>query len=541
MRLRTRVFLFSFVPFAILLTLGFLSIERQVRVTVREGLRTSLRENHQAFAKAQAKSDIRNNRFLRIAGENAALKAGIRLLKDEPTSGPARETVEDQLRELCARMNFDLLSVAAPDGASLAGVARRGEEFVPSAIAPAAASGAGLVSVDGQIFQIASVPVDQAGDNLGSLLVGERFDVSVFPTPSVLVRNGRVLASGAPGVNFAEIEAALRGCEFWRECEIELRGNRYLSLPVPNVAPEGEYHLRSLQDLGAAEGPLLIPIRRLFIGVSCLGLVITLICSAGSAGEIARPVAAVISHLKYAEHTGRLGEMKEGESGIREIRDLVAGFNRAATAVREARAELQNAYVEFTGSLASALDARDPYTAGHSRRVSLLSCALAETLRLESEQVERVRIGALLHDIGKIGIADDVLQKPGRLSEAETALIRQHPEIGRKILEGVQGFSQFLNIVELHHENQDGSGYPRGLKGEDTPIDARIVHVADAYDAMTTDRPYRPGMNHAAALLVLAANAGTQFDPEIVRAFMTLPDRSGEERESGDLMAALSV
>jgi putative nucleotidyltransferase with HDIG domain len=173
--------------------------------------------------------------------------------------------------------------------------------------------------------------------------------------------------------------------------------------------------------------------------------------------------------------------------------------------------------------------------------VSLLSCALAETLRLESEQVERVRIGALLHDIGKIGIADDVLQKPGRLSEAETALIRQHPEIGRKILEGVQGFSQFLNIVELHHENQDGSGYPRGLKGEDTPIDARIVHVADAYDAMTTDRPYRPGMNHAAALLVLAANAGTQFDPEIVRAFMTLPDRSGEERESGDLMAALSV
>src|SRR5439155_16571446 len=154
------------------------------------------------------------------------------------------------------------------------------------------------------------------------------------------------------------------------------------------------------------------------------------------------------------------------------------------------------AYVEFVGSLASALEARDGYTAGHSGRVSEHACAIAKVLKVSEEEMDIIRLGALLHDIGKIGVADHVLQKPGRLTKQERALIQQHPAIGRRILEGVRGFEPYLSTVELHHENWDGTGYPLGLRGDATPLSARIVHVADAYDAMTTDRPYRQGMNH---------------------------------------------
>jgi HD-GYP domain-containing protein (c-di-GMP phosphodiesterase class II) len=131
-------------------------------------------------------------------------------------------------------------------------------------------------------------------------------------------------------------------------------------------------------------------------------------------------------------------------------------------------------------------------------------------------------VGALLHDIGKIGILDQVLQKPGKLTSAEFALIQQHPSIGRRILEGIHGFERYLPIVELHHENWDGSGYPHGLHGAQTPLAARIVHVVDAYDAMTSDRPYRPGMRPAEALAILRKFAGTQFDAEAMQAFATL-------------------
>ena len=218
-------------------------------------------------------------------------------------------------------------------------------------------------------------------------------------------------------------------------------------------------------------------------------------------------------------------EFRPDDAAVFEMRRLIESFNRAAGSIREGRANLTLAYVEFVQSLASALDARDPYTAGHSNRVSDMSRALARAMELPAEVVERVRVGALLHDIGKIGIADAVLRKPGRLTAEEFAIVSEHPVIGRRILEGVHGFCPYLPAVELHHENWDGTGYPHGQSGKTTPVDARIIHVADAYDAMTTDRPYRNGMTHEEASRVLNANAGTQFDPEVVHRFNQLEDQ----------------
>jgi HD-GYP domain-containing protein (c-di-GMP phosphodiesterase class II) len=128
-----------------------------------------------------------------------------------------------------------------------------------------------------------------------------------------------------------------------------------------------------------------------------------------------------------------------------------------------------------------------------------------------------------LHDIGKIGINDSILQNPGRLTNEELEIIKQHPVIGRRILEGVQGLAPYMEAVELHHENWDGTGYPKGQSGEETPLDARIIHVSDAYDAMTTDRSYRRGMTRQQAIRELFTHAGIQFDPRIVQVFARLP------------------
>jgi HD-GYP domain-containing protein (c-di-GMP phosphodiesterase class II) len=147
---------------------------------------------------------------------------------------------------------------------------------------------------------------------------------------------------------------------------------------------------------------------------------------------------------------------------------------------------------------------------------------------MDSATMERLRIGALLHDIGKIGVADEVLRKPGKLTASEFAIIQLHPSIGRRILEGVHGFAPYLDAVELHHENWDGTGYPHGQKGEETPIEARIIHVADAYDAMTTHRPYRQAMRREQALAILCRNAGTPFAPRIVHVLVGIQEAEDE-------------
>ena len=172
-------------------------------------------------------------------------------------------------------------------------------------------------------------------------------------------------------------------------------------------------------------------------------------------------------------------------------------------------------------ALALALDARDPYTAGHSERVSVLSVAIGRTLNLPPAELEILRLGALLHDIGKIGVPDDVLSKPGTLTPAEYDKIKEHPVLGARILRSVPFLASHIPIVELHHERPDGQGYPHGLRDEDIPLAARIVHVADAYDAITSARAYRTARSSGDALRELWRCAGTMFHAEIVGALAT--------------------
>lgn len=173
----------------------------------------------------------------------------------------------------------------------------------------------------------------------------------------------------------------------------------------------------------------------------------------------------------------------------------------------------------FISSLVSAIDARDPYTRGHSVRVALLSRQLAELITLDEEFSSRVYLSGLLHDLGKLGLDDSILRKQGPLTAEERTLVEQHPVIGHDIVKSIPAFADLLPGVRHHHERWDGAGYPDRLAGNDIPLMARIMAVADAFDAMASDRPYRSGMPFDRVTAVLESGSGSQWCPEIIEAF----------------------
>jgi putative nucleotidyltransferase with HDIG domain len=195
--------------------------------------------------------------------------------------------------------------------------------------------------------------------------------------------------------------------------------------------------------------------------------------------------------------------------------------------VEERTAKLQQAYrilkkanLDSVKILAEAIDAKDPYTRGHSDRVKRMSLRIAFQLGFTEDRLESLEYGALLHDIGKIGIKDEILQKPGALSPEEYQYIQEHPLIGVKIVEGIDFFREMIPMIRHHHEHFDGSGYPDGLVGEAIPLEARIIFVPDAFDAMNTMRPHRGAMPLEDVLGELEKGKGKQFDPQILDIFL---------------------
>lgn len=204
-----------------------------------------------------------------------------------------------------------------------------------------------------------------------------------------------------------------------------------------------------------------------------------------------------------------------------DVRLLSTVANQGATAVANAEryATLQEAYLATVRSLAAAIDAKDAYTRGHSDRVALYAAVVGDRVGLSPEEHLALEFAAYLHDIGKIGVSEHVLNKPGRLDAHEIAQIVEHPTIGATILEPVAFPWEITPIVRHHHEHWDGSGYPAGLVGDEIPLLARILSVADSHEAMVSERPYRAGMAEADALAELKRCSGTQFDGRIVDLF----------------------
>jgi len=189
--------------------------------------------------------------------------------------------------------------------------------------------------------------------------------------------------------------------------------------------------------------------------------------------------------------------------------------------------DLRNLWFESTRSLVNAIEAKDPYTRGHSERVARYAELISSSLGLQRAECEIVRLTAILHDVGKIGISETLLQKPGRLTDEEYEIIKRHPEQGATIIRPLADFGILLEDVKYHHERYDGKGYPAGLSGEDIPLIARIIGVADAFDAITSDRPYRTRRTPSQALEMLREAAGTQFDPKLVEIFAEILQKEG--------------
>jgi anti-sigma regulatory factor (Ser/Thr protein kinase) len=220
--------------------------------------------------------------------------------------------------------------------------------------------------------------------------------------------------------------------------------------------------------------------------------------------------------LAERERQGRaLAEAQQ----LRAVEDFRTSHREAVALAQR----LDAAYLETISALARSVEARDSYTGTHVERVRIHSRRIGEAYGMNANALRQLEFGAVLHDVGKIGIPDQILQKPGPLDPEEWTFMRHHPEIGRRVLEGISFLADALDAVGCHHERWDGAGYPGGLAGDAIPLFGRIVGVADAFDAMITDRPYRAGLPVDIALKEIERGRGSQFDPDIARTFLADP------------------
>jgi HD-GYP domain-containing protein (c-di-GMP phosphodiesterase class II) len=253
--------------------------------------------------------------------------------------------------------------------------------------------------------------------------------------------------------------------------------------------------------------------------VTLLALIIAYLFAVG----ISTPIRALAASTRAI--SGGDFQARTTVRGAAEISELADTFNNMADDIENYVAQLKQAASQnrelFLGSirmLAAAIDEKDPYTRGHSDRVAKYSEHIGRQLGLSADELDRLRISAMLHDVGKIGVDDRVLKKPGALTPEEFELMRQHPAKGANIMRPVAQLKDMLPGIELHHEHMNGKGYPYGLTGDQIPMMARIIAVADTLDAITTNRPYQSSSSLAEAVALIRKVAGTKFDPSVVDA-----------------------
>lgn len=235
----------------------------------------------------------------------------------------------------------------------------------------------------------------------------------------------------------------------------------------------------------------------------------------------------ILKPFRLAEITASVKEALERRRNQLEqkqrMRLLEETVNERTIELRRLLDRLRDASEITLEALVAALDAREHETQAHSKRVSEYTLFLAREMGVDTSQLDVIRRGAMLHDIGKIGISDAILLKPGKLTDEEWIDMQKHPQIGYWILDGIEALKPASDVVLAHHEKYDGTGYPRKLQGEDIPLGARIFSVTDCLDVMTSDRPYRKASSYEEAQTEIAEFSGTQFDPQVVKCFLRVP------------------
>ena len=502
-------------------------------LNVRERVRGAVTDKLEAGQRMLSALEQRRERELSVQvatlAENPTLRTAVATYTLELGATDPRDrrrvlaAIERELTTLAGKTGSDVLAVTDPSGTVIAAGGRRAADWPLQGRVSARRddTGSAHVSMASGMFQFASAPLSLQQHDLGTLQLARALDAryaqdlsTLSGTATLIVSRGVVIASTLPGPVVRDLTpATLRTLPTGDA--VRLGSSEYA---VKELFQDDETAVYALDSIDAStRDPMQKALGTVFL--TAIGaFALAAFASVWLARTISRPIDTLSKSLSEMTASRDFEHPVQPTGFSLEVDTLTTSFNTMMQSVVAAEAETEEAYVGAIRALALALDARDPYTAGHSERVSAVSVAIGRQMDLPAEQLEILRLGALLHDIGKIGISDAVLRKPGPLTREEFALIEQHPGLGARILRSVHFLTPHLPIVELHHERPDGQGYPHRLRGHEIPLLARIVHVADAFDAMTSARAYRPARSRAAAVRELWRCAGPQFDVEVVDA-----------------------
>ncbi|MDQ5845993.1 MAG: HD domain-containing protein [Acidobacteriota bacterium] len=443
-----------------------------------------------------------------------------------------REEVDQRVSEVLAKMSGRGVVIGRPQ------IIRSGQEMGLTVAAPVMGGPEGNDVVAAVVAIISFQEVFEAVHQPTSKSERELLDAGL-PVVFVVDQNGRAVAHPEASVAFSEKPMTdLKVVRDWQESGAQVQSALEPFTLIRDGQPSemlGSYATAELdknsrlgviaiQDASAALVSV-TDMRRQTLLISLVAAVLTLLIGFFFAKKLTQPVQelAIGAHrISSGDFSQRINVRSRTELGA-----LGDSFNLMTDRLESYIKDLQQSAAEnrelFLGtvkSLAAAIDGKDPYTRGHSERVSRISLAIAQRLGLSEVEAEKIRISALLHDVGKIAIDDNILKKPSALTDDEFVIMKQHPQKGYKIMSQIGAMKEFLPGMYMHHEMIDGNGYPQGLKNDEIPLMAKIVSVADTFDAMTTDRPYQQAMKFEDAVARIQSFVGTRYDATVVAAFV---------------------
>jgi len=451
------------------------------------------------------------------------------------------DEVDERVSEVLAHMNGRGVVVSRPQ------IIRSGQEMALT-IAEPVLGGPNNQDVVAAVVAIVSFQeVFHAVQQPTSKSERELLDAGL-PVVFVVDQNGRAVAHPEASVAFSEKSMTdLKVVQDWLESGAHVqsalapfsaaRNGRSVEMLGSYATAELDKNSRlgviAIQDEVAALASV-ADMRWQTMWISLIAALLTILIGIFFAKKLTHPVrelAGGAHRIASGDFSQRIAVTSRTELG-----DLGNSFNVMTDQIEKFISDLQKSAEEnrqlFIGTvkaLAAAIDGKDPYTRGHSERVSRFSVAIAQRLGLDDDECEKIRISALLHDVGKIGIDDKILKKPAALTDDEFEVMKKHPQKGYKIMSQIPAMKEFLAGMYMHHEMVDGKGYPQGLKGDEIPLMGKIVAVADTFDAMTTDRPYQKAMKFEDAVARIESFVNTRYDAEVVAAF-TAACREGQIR-----------
>jgi putative nucleotidyltransferase with HDIG domain len=462
---------------------------------------------------------------LNALAENPGLSAAVAAFR--PGEGAtAPSGLQRELDRLASQLGADALVVTDAEDRVIASAGPRRAAWLPETFLHSDGTPVRRRQLDeivrrpSALFRASGVDVSGVNPALGSVYLTRAIDdgyaaalSTMMRTQVTIIASGDIVGSTAPT---AVRNAFIRHANSLPVDDLmDLADEPFAVRRLNNGGPLAYYAAEPVGAHRAARNTF-----QILAVVAIGGMLLGGLASLWLARALSRPIDQLSQRMRQIADSRDFSQKIQRTGTSLELDQFTDTFNRMVASLQAAEAQTELAYVGAIRALAAALDARDAYTAGHSERVSALSVMIGRQLQLEHAQLDVLRLGALLHDIGKIGVADRVLQKNGPLTQEEFEIIKAHPSLGAHILRQISFLTPHIPIVELHHERPDGRGYPKGLLGHATPLLARIVHVADAFDAMTTARAYRPAQTPQHAIAELWRYAGSQFDAEVVEAFV---------------------